>query len=256
MLPTINLFGHAVNMYWLCYIAAICVGSGVAYTKRKSFKISSEHLLRILALCVIGGMVGARGMYACYQIVRFSSNPGFWTFENWRGILNNGGVLYGGLIAGTALVVLYATLAKIPRKHVADLMAYATPAFGAVARFGCLFAGCCYGIQVRHMLSVPGTVYATPRVPSPLLESALNLAILLLFLLGRWERTRPGILFPAYLLLYSAGRFVLEFFRGDANRGAFWIFSTSQWIALLVIVAVIGFLCWKQRKKKGFIAIK
>ena len=39
-----------------------------------------------------------------------------------------------------------------------------------------------------------------------------------------------------YLVLYAVFRFVLEFFRGDAARGGLWIFSTSQWISLAVLI--------------------
>ena len=41
-----------------------------------------------------------------------------------------------------------------------------------------------------------------------------------------------------YLIFYSAGRFILEYFRGDLARGSVGSLSTSQFIA--VILFVIG----------------
>ena len=42
-----------------------------------------------------------------------------------------------------------------------------------------------------------------------------------------------------YLIFYSIGRFVLEFFRGDLIRGSVGELSTSQFIAIFVCLAGI-----------------
>ncbi|MCF0260881.1 MAG: prolipoprotein diacylglyceryl transferase, partial [Erysipelotrichaceae bacterium] len=42
-----------------------------------------------------------------------------------------------------------------------------------------------------------------------------------------------------YLILYSIGRFFAEYLRGDLIRGHAGIFSTSQWISLLILAAGI-----------------
>ncbi|WP_268801974.1 prolipoprotein diacylglyceryl transferase family protein [Paenibacillus sp. LC231] len=39
-----------------------------------------------------------------------------------------------------------------------------------------------------------------------------------------------------YLIFYSSGRFIIEFFRGDIIRGQFGTLATSQWIALAVVL--------------------
>jgi phosphatidylglycerol:prolipoprotein diacylglycerol transferase len=52
-----------------------------------------------------------------------------------------------------------------------------------------------------------------------------------------------------YLLLYSAGRFVIEFLRGDSARGFIGALSTSQFIGLFLIAA--GIIVLIQVKKNG-----
>ena len=42
-----------------------------------------------------------------------------------------------------------------------------------------------------------------------------------------------------YLIFYSAGRFMIEFLRGDIARGSIGILSTSQFIALFTFAAGI-----------------
>jgi len=247
MLPTIYPFGIQISMYWLCGVLALLLGSALVFAKRKSFGIAKSDLVQTLARTVIGAVGGGKLFHVIGEIVESDTKPWLWTASDWTSVLRPGGVFYGGVICATGLVLLYAKSRKLPIGNISDLMAYFALAFGAGARFSCLFAGCCHGIEVQHMFTVPGTIYATPRLPSPLLESALNIAILLFFLLRKPERKRPGTLFPLYLILYSAGRFVLEFFRGDEGRGSFLIFSTSQWIAIALTLTA-GVILYRIRK--------
>jgi len=85
--------------------------------------------------------------------------------------------------------------------------------------------------------------------PVQLFEAGFCFVALLAFLIIKLERRWPGIpLFPVYLITYSVGRFILEFLRGDANRGI-WILSTSQWIALALISLSVFWL-----RKSGFLS--
>lgn len=52
-----------------------------------------------------------------------------------------------------------------------------------------------------------------------------------------------------YLIFYSIGRFVLEFFRGDLIRGSVGMLSTSQFISLFILVAGILILVIRSKKK-------
>ena len=60
--------------------------------------------------------------------------------------------------------------------------------------------------------------------------------MLALFLLwyDRHDR-KKGRLFSLYLIIYSIGRFLIEFLRGDP-RGRVSVLSTSQFISLFVLI--------------------
>ncbi|MBR0397207.1 MAG: prolipoprotein diacylglyceryl transferase, partial [Eubacterium sp.] len=53
-----------------------------------------------------------------------------------------------------------------------------------------------------------------------------------------------------YLILYSAGRFMIEFLRGDAERGSIGPLSTSQFIALFVLAAGVIMLVMIRNRNK------
>lgn len=45
-----------------------------------------------------------------------------------------------------------------------------------------------------------------------------------------------------YIITYSVGRFVLEFFRGDLERGSVGALSTSQFISIFTVIIGVGML--------------
>ena len=72
---------------------------------------------------------------------------------------------------------------------------------------------------------------------------------ILLFIAGR--KKKDGQVAACYLLFYSIGRFILEFFRGDLIRGSVGVLSTSQFISLFIGVAGILILILRSRENPG-----
>ena len=60
----------------------------------------------------------------------------------------------------------------------------------------------------------------------------------------------PALLLGAYILAYAPVRFALEFFRGDAVRGVFGPLSTSQWISLAAVAAVLLGRWYAKRRRQ------
>ena len=130
-------------------------------------------------------------------------------------------------------------------------------------RIGCFLAGCCYGMEVsennpiavvfRESAYAPNNV---PLLPTQLISSALDF-----FKLRRFCFCCPGKLKTDgqvagfYLIFYSIGRFVLEFFRGDLIRGTVGALTTSQFISVFTlaagIVMVVGLPALAKKKAAG-----
>ena len=243
MKPYVIIDGAPVSTYFLMALAAIVFTVIITLVKRKAFGLRVRDVLRLTAFAIIGGLIGARLFSSIGQIVLHGREPGFWTADNWRYILSGVGVFYGGLLGSIGMVALWAKIGRLDMKSVFNVVTYAALAFQSVARIGCWCAGCCYGIELA----------SGERFPVQLVEAGFCAIALLAFLIVRPERRWPGMpLLPVYLITYSAGRFVLEFLRGDANRGVF-ILSTSQWIALVLITLALVWLRKSKftRPKKG-----
>jgi phosphatidylglycerol:prolipoprotein diacylglycerol transferase len=72
--------------------------------------------------------------------------------------------------------------------------------------------------------------------------------LILVALLWTERRGRPfaGRTFWLYILMYAASRFFIEFYRGD-ERGAVGIFSTSQFISLILVPLAVAMLVYLAR---------
>lgn len=171
---------------------------------------------------------------------------------NWRQLLSGGYqpglVFYGGFVGAGAGVLAFVWRFRLPLGDLGDVGAVVIPVGHALGRLGCLLGGCCYG---RLAGSWPGLIFSDPDVPATLLsqgrlplhpvqiyEAAGLLAIAVLsaglFLKGRWR----GRLMLVYLGAYALLRFFTETLRGDRYRGQWGPFSTSQWIAVSVLLLV------------------
>ena len=212
--------------------------------KKKHFsEEQSGHIVGLIAFCLIFGYLGSKLLYLLTILPRILKDPSILAQS-----VTGGWVVFGGLLGGMFGAWLFCRRRKLDVGTYFDLAFPAVALAQAFGRIGCFFAGCCYGAETTSRFSVVfrNSQYApnhVPLVPTQLLSSALDF-LLCLFLLwyGANKQKRSGELAAAYLTLYSLGRFVLEFWRGDLERGAIGPLSTSQFIGLFTFL--IGVILW------------
>jgi hypothetical protein len=130
-----------------------------------------------------------------------------------------------------------------------DLIALGLAMTQACGRVGCLMAGCCHGrphhwgvcYRVEHIVAgFPRHLVGVRLFPVQAVESLWALCIVTLgsglVLMGH----PPGKTLAWYLVACGAGRFCLEFVRGDTPRPYFRGFSEAQWTSLLVTWVVVA----------------
>jgi len=130
---------------------------------------------------------------------------------------------WGALIGAT----VWALIARKPVMAAANAVAPAVMAGGAVARLGCVFAGCCRGLPGLPLFYV-----------WPLYDIAALLAALMLGV--RLEKRRAGGSLFAFLILYGLLRFFLEFAR-DVPSAALGL-TAGQWFAAAQTAAGVALL--------------
>lgn len=195
-----------------------------------------------------GGIIGARLMYVAVQPESFLDN---WLeiFMVWQGGL----VYYGGLFGATLAGIWYLRRRKQPVWTVADCVAPGIAVGQAFGRIGCFFNGCCYGrVSHEHGVVFPVLMDNLPRFPTQLYETVL-VSLLAVFLWRfKGKRSYKGQVFVLYLGIYGVFRFMLEFLRGDAERGELisQVLSPAQWTSI-ASVAIALWLHWSLSEKNN-----
>lgn len=185
----------------------------------------------------------------------------------WAKFWAGGLTYYGGFIGASGMAVFLLRRDRFPFWKAADMAGFAIPLGLGFGRMGCLLAGCCFGLHTDGSLGMafPGhspasdaqfklkelasaAQWSLPVHPTQIYESAMSLAIAAVCLLYVHGRKRyDGQVFVAFLGLYAAGRFVIEFFRAD-DRGGFLGLSTSQLLGLVMIAAAVAIHVYRSRK--------
>lgn len=244
-----------VYSYGVLLAAAYLIGLQLGVVRARRAGVDPARVMDLGIYLIIAALVGAKLMLIAVDWEYFRAQP-----RELLSLVRAGGVFYGGLIAAVAVGLWLVRRYKLPPWSTADLMAPGIALGHVVGRFGCLLAGCCYGrptdvswaITFTDPLAATnvGTPLGIPLHPTQLYDAGAELLILgVLLFTERKGRPFAGRTFWAYLLLYGVSRFIIEFYRGDANRGTVLAdLSTSQFVSLLLVPASLLMLVYLRRQ--------
>ena len=221
----------------------------VAEQRARKLKLACEHIFYLVVWCAIGGFASAKILFWITNWREFLQNP--------RQIIGSDGfVVYGGIIGGILAGWMYCRIKKAYFWKYFDLVMPSVALAQGFGRIGCFLAGCCYGRETDSIISVTfqNSDFAPNHValiPTQLYSSILDFLHFGILLYIARRKKADGQVAAFYLIFYSIGRFVLEFFRGDLIRGSVGSLSTSQFISLFILAAGIAILITRTKKKNA-----
>src|SRR5215471_10517010 len=241
-----------VYTYGVLLAAAYLLGLRLAMNRAKARGLDANRVLDLGIYIIISALVGAKLLLLVTDFRTFSANP-----RELLTLARSGGVFYGGLILAVVVALWYIRKIGLPLWTTCDVFAPGIALGHVVGRFGCFFAGCCYGKETHVPWAITfhdpfaaanvGTPLGVPLHPTQLYEAGAELLILLALLwIERRDRGFPGRTFWLYMFLYGVSRFIIEFYRGD-ERGTVFMFSTSQFISILLAPLAIVMLAYLSR---------
>lgn len=250
----INILGREVPLYGLCWIIGIALAFIVALFLLKRAGLDAFDLACSAVFTLGGVVIGAKLLFIIVSlptIIELKLSP--------LELIAGGFVFYGGLIGGALGLLLYTRIFKVKLMNIVDVYAAVIPLGHACGRVGCFLGGCCYGMEYDGPLSYTysegvlnaSTPIGVPLFPVQLFEAGLLLLLFVPMLIIYFKTERTGICGAIYLYAYAVIRFILEYFRGDKERGSLLAFSTSQIISILIIVFVTVFIIMVRKKNKA-----
>ena len=209
---------------------------------------------------IIGAIVGAKALMVLRSLPEYLANPSdFFSLAT----IQSAGDFYGGFIGALiAAFIFFARHSDVPRWRMADLCGPAVALGQAIGRIGCFMAGDDYGSPTHlpwavtfhdpDAAAIGGAPLGLPLHPVQIYESLVCLG-LFFFLVWLERRKRfEGEIILTYSILYAIARFLLEYVRGDADRGFIFgdLLSTSQFIAIIVLLIAAPLLLIKLKGSK------
>ncbi len=242
-----------IYTYGVLLAAAYLFGLKLAMARARARGLDSARVLDLGIYIIISALLGAKLLLVITDFKSYTADP-----RELLTLARSGGVFYGGLIVAVVVALWYIRRVGLPLWTTCDVFAPGIALGHVVGRFGCFFAGCCYGKPTTEPWGITftdpfaasnvGTPLGVPLHPTQLYEAGAELLILLVLLFTeRKGRPFAGRTFWLYMLLYAISRFIIEFFRGD-ERGTVGMFSTSQFISILLAPLAIVMLVYLSRE--------
>lgn len=247
MLPYIHVI---VPLYAVFTALGFAAAFAFFCHRTRDLSLGTLKKIQILIAVALGMLIGSRVIFVLTVLPNIIAE--FSVDKLIAVVINGGFVFYGGLLGTLLALYIYGKARRLDPDKLFKAITPCFPLFHAFGRIGCFMSGCCYGIPCSFgfaMAHDPSVI----RFPVQLAESLCCVIIFLALLFVERRSPKTGLL-NVYLISYSAARFCLEFLRGDTVRGIWLCFSTSQWIALIIIAVCIVRIIASKRKRASSIA--
>ena len=251
--------GFSIHYYGVIMFFAIVIGLLVIrFIAKKYYKdiIDTDIVLDILPAIIIFSIIGARLYYVLMDFDYYSNH-----MRDIIAVWNGGMSIHGAIIGGVVTGFVLSKVKKFSFFKYADLFSYGLAVGQAIGRFGNYFNCEAFG----RPSSIPFLKLYIPMEHRPfgyeeysyfhptfLYESMWDLLVfLILFFVVRkivvFKKLSDGTIFFSYLVLYSLGRYFIEWCRLDNVRDVLGI-PIAELVSILLIFIGLFSLIWVNKK--------
>ena len=236
--------------YGLMIACALLTAYFTAEYRARKEGFPQEHIFGMFLCCIFGGFAGAKVLFLFTEWKVFIEDPLYYlrTFSD-------GFVVYGGILAGFLSIYLYCRRKDLHFPEWTDLLMPSVALAQGIGRIGCFLAGCCYGKETSLPIGITfkNSDFAPNGgrlLPTQLISAGFDVLLYVILLKISSRKKKDGEVTAWYFILYSIGRFFVEFLRGDRERGFIGTLSTSQFISILTCAAAVLLLAAGLRREK------
>jgi phosphatidylglycerol:prolipoprotein diacylglycerol transferase len=218
--PTIvSIAGLDITWHGLFTALGVIVGVALSAFLARRMNYPEDMIYNVALALVIGGIIGARGLYVMEHWSLFKDDLGEIV------AINTGGIsIYGALIGGTIAGWGYAFITKVPNiPRGCDIAAIGGIIGMAIGRIGDIING----EHFAKASDLPWAVLYTdtnspaygfgPQHPAVAYELLGDMVIFAVLLFIYYKVPRAGVTFFSWVLLYGIMRFFVSFLRLDTE---------------------------------------
>ena len=238
MFDRIAFFG--ISWYSLLIVAGILIGLAFCSRESRRYRISQDALLDFLLYAIPLGIVFARLYYVVFRFNMYSDD-----LLSVFNIREGGLAIFGGIIGGLFAARIVSRKHGISMLSLLDLIAPALALGQAIGRWGNYINMEAYGLRVAEealqffpfAVEIPVGDFWYWHMATFFYEFCWNVVVFSLLLLIRNHARRSGDVFCWYLLLYFAGRTVIEGLRYDS------LTFISEFVRISQVLSAIAAFC-------------
>lgn len=247
--PSIVKFaGLDITYHGLFTALGVIAGVAISAWLARKLNYPEDMIYNVALALVIGGIIGARGLYVIEEWSLFKDDLG----EIFA--INTGGIsIYGALIGGTIGAWSYAMITKVPNiPRGADIAGIGAIVGMAVGRIGDIVNGEHFAKTSDLPWALVYTNINSPSFgraaqhPAVAYEMIGDLVIFFALLFIYFRIPRAGVTFFSYVLLYGVLRLAVSFLRLDDEILGTGL-RTAQIVAILTIPPAIAMLVYLLR---------
>ncbi|MBQ8555125.1 MAG: prolipoprotein diacylglyceryl transferase [Clostridia bacterium] len=243
----------SIPWYSVLIISGIVLALLLCSREEKRLGLPKDTVVDLALWVIPCGVIGARLYYVAFAWEAFATAP-LSILYVWQGGL----AIYGGIIGGLAAVLLFAWRRRIAPALLTDMIVPTLALAQAIGRWGNYFNMEAYGAPITDPawqffpvgVQIPAADGYTWHMATFFYESMWNLLVFaVLWFIVRRHSSQRGRVTLWYLLLYGAGRCLIEGLRMDSLMSG--SIRVSQLLSLLlaVISAVVLILRQVMRKR-------
>jgi prolipoprotein diacylglyceryl transferase len=246
----IKIGPFSIHWYALLITTGVVLAVYLAMKEAPRKNIKPDDVLDFILLAFPLSILGARIYYVIFDWSYYSKHPG-----EILAIWNGGLAVYGGLLTGLLVLIIYCHRKFI---NIWDFLDIASPGIllaQAIGRWGNFVNQEAYGKPVSNLDYLPKFIQkqmyidGSYRTPTFLYESSWDLLgfIIIIILRRKPDFLRQGDIFAFYLVWYGTGRFFIEGMRTDSLMLG--PIRVSQLLSLILVI--VGILIMINRKQKN-----
>jgi len=251
--------GHGIYWYGIILALGMLAGLLLCMKQAKRFGLTEDHVLDMVLWAVPCCILGSRIYYVIFYLDLFKNADGSLNWGKMVAIWDGGLAIYGTVIAGFLVALIYTRVKKLKLGAMTDLCVMGLILGQCIGRWANFINREAFGgltdLPWRMRLWTSATQYIEVH-PTFFYESLWNLVglLLMLFVVTRGRRF-DGENTWFYFLWYGLGRSWVEGLRTDSLYLFDWTFMgepirVSQALSMVMVVIATGMLLYNIAVKK------
>ena len=256
MIDRIAFFG--ISWYSILIVAAILIGLAFCTREARRLHMPQDTIIDFLLYAIPLSIICARIYYVIFRFNMYS--------EDLLAIFNirEGGLaIFGGIIGGLIAARITARRHQVPLQTILDIVSPALVLGQAIGRWGNYINMEAYGLRISEeylqffpfAVEIPvGDIWYW-HMATFFYEFCWDVLVFAFLLLIRHHKRRCGDVFCWYLLLYCAGRTVIEGLRNDSLTFISEFVRISQVLSAIAAFGVVLYFFLRIRDRISLVTI-